>query len=82
MLQPSLSGLAELETSVYLDRPSIPYPPFQNIFVDDEGPKRVTQMILNSAITVQFIWQKRRQSATAETDVYLYRWSTDGNIDR
>ena len=29
-----------------------------------------------------FIQQKRSQSGNAETDVYLHRWSTYGNIDR
>ena len=36
----------------------------------------------NSAITGQFIRRKRCQSTNAETDVYLFRWSTDVNIDR
>ena len=51
-------------------------------FVDDEGTKRIKHMILYSAITDQFIPQKRRRSAAEETDVQLYRWSTDVNIDR
>ena len=50
--------------------------------MDDEGTKHVKRMTLYSAITSQLIRQKRCQSANAETDVYLYRWSTDGNIDK
>ena len=50
--------------------------------MDDEGTKCVKQMILYSEIIGQFMWQKRCQFTNAETDVYLYRWSTDGNIDK
>ena len=45
-------------------------------FMDDQGTKRVKRMTLYSAITSQLIWQKKCGSANAETDVYLYRWST------
>ena len=54
----------------------------ENNFVGDEGTKLVKRMILYSAITGHFIRQKRCQSMNVETDVYLYRWSTYGNIDR
>ena len=50
-------------------------------FVDDEGSKCIRQMILYLAITGHFLRQKRCQSVNEETDGYLYRWSTDGNIN-
>ena len=37
--------------------------------MDDEGTKRVKQMILYSVITHQFIPQKRGRSAAEERDV-------------
>ena len=52
------------------------------IFMDAERTKSMRRMILYSAITGHFIQQKRRQSLNAETDVYLNRWLTNGNIDR
>ena len=48
----------------------------QTFFVDYERTKRMKHMILYSAITGHLIWRKRCRSANAETDVYLYRWST------
>ena len=51
--------------------------------MDDEGMKCMKWMILYSAITGQFIPKKRHLSEAAqETDVQLYRWSTDVNIDK
>ena len=49
--------------------------------MDDEGTKRERRMILSLAITGHFTRQKSHQFAKAETDVYLHRWSTEGNID-
>ena len=47
-----------------------------------EGTKSVRWIILYSAIIGHFIWQMRCRSMNAETDVYLHRWSTYGNINR
>ena len=47
--------------------------------MDDEGTKRVKQMITLLAVTGQFIPQNRCRSERQETDVWEYIRSTDVN---